>query len=247
MNQGRRKAVRWVTMSLCAIFFCLPLFGFGMAYLNWWRLSKSADLYYFNFPYLRMASIYFAFALVASGATLYGGFRRSLGGLLLFVPPLLLLVGAILFPNAQPFVYRINDFNYMETVKFDCDEWSGAHHQYPASDTEMQEALRSTTRAKGIVENRGLRTFQGSQYRYRGELLPYQVVVETNAKGAHVSDVSKRPGIVYYRISPDSREYWITMTGLLSSTPGFANLLESNGHPQVSHKAIQGGWSRDEK
>jgi len=243
LNENGRKKLTWVTISLLLLFFCLPLFMFGASYLNMWIMSKGGDLYSFYYPYLQMASIYFAAALVAVGAMLYR-LRCNFPGLLI-VPVVLCLCGAIFFPNLQP--HGINDSNYMTTVTFDCDEWAGAHHRYPANDLEMQEALRSTTRKDDVLRNGGLRWPEESQYRYQGQVLPYQVVVENQKKGPHVTNVHGRPGVVYYAVSPDFKEYWLTMSVLSSSTPGFANLLTENGQPYVMHRRLQDGWSRTEQ
>ncbi len=245
LNQDRDKDYRSITIPLSLLVFSLPLLTFGVSFLNKWRLAEGGDLYYFQYPYLQMASMYLAAALLASGAILYRGLRSNFRGLLI-VPISLFLVGAVFFPNLQPLAKQINDSNYITTVAFDCDEWSGAHHRYPSNDSEMQEALRSTTREDTFVKNGGMRPPQKSQYRYQGKLVPYQVVVENKPDGPNITNVSTRPGLVYYKISPDSKEYWLTMTVLSSSTPGFANLLTHNGQPYIIHKKLRDGWSRSE-
>jgi hypothetical protein len=44
--------------------------------------------------------------------------------------------------------------------------------------------------------------------------LPYQVLVFPNATGPRVDNFSERPGVVYYCVSADRQEFWVTMTSL---------------------------------
>ena len=235
MNQNGNKAVRWVTSLLCIVFFCLPLFVFGGAFLNYWWLSIHGNSYYFKFPYLQIALIYFVAGLAATGASLYGGICRSFYGLLLLPPVALCLVGAVEFPNILPIVGLINDSDYIDAVASGCGEWAANHNQYPANDLEIQETLKSMTRESGKVPSHGLRSPLESQYSQRGEKVLYQIVVENNASGPHVTHVTQRPGVVYYSVTPDLREYWLTMTVLPSRSPGFASLLKRQGNLYVVH------------
>ena len=247
MNQNGNKGVRWVTSLLCIVFFCLPLFAFGGAFLNYWWLSIHGNNYYFKFPYLQIALIYFVAGLVAASSALYGGIYRSFHGLLLLPPLVLFLAGAVQFPNILPLEGMMNDSDYINAVVSACGEWAAIHNQFPANDTEMQEALRPMTRESGKIPYHGLHSPFGSQYSQRGERVPYQVVVENSTTGPHVTHVSERPGMLYYSVSPDFREYWVTMTVLPRRSPGFASLLKRNGQPYVVHGNRHEGKSANQE
>ena len=63
-----------------------------------------------------------------------------------------------------------------------------------------------------------------SRYARNGNSLPYEIVVDANAKGPRVTGVSQRPGVIYYCVSRDLNEYWVTMTALDSFVGTAASL-----------------------
>src|SRR5208283_3780271 len=181
MKQNENNGVRRVTSLLCIVFFCLPLFVFGGAFVNYWWLSIHGNHYYFRFPYIQIALIYFVAGLLATGASLYGGLYRSFYGLLLLPPVALCLIGVVEFPNIVPIVGMINDSDYIDAVASGCGEWAASHNQFPANDSELQQTLKSMTRESGKVPSHGLRSPLESRYSQGGGKVPYQVIVESNA------------------------------------------------------------------
>ena len=55
--------------------------------------------------------------------------------------------------------------------------------------------------------------------------MPYKVVVMNDANGPRVANVSQRPGMIYYCVSKNLQEFWVTMTGLRSDIDSTAYLL----------------------
>ena len=45
-----------------------------------------------------------------------------------------------------------------------------------------------------------------------------------DASGPRLDNVSDRPGVIYYAVSSDQQQYWVTMTGLLKDTSSTATL-----------------------
>jgi hypothetical protein len=70
-----------------------------------------------------------------------------------------------------------------------------------------------------------------SAYRQRGKSLPYEIVAMSNATGPVLADVSTRPGEVYYSVSADLQEFWVTMTALQSTVASSAVLGHFLGLP----------------
>lgn len=202
-------------------------------------------MYYFEFPYLRLAALFLAATLIAVGAVLYRGLRNGSPALLI-VPVFLFLVGAIFSSKLQPLAWTVNDDHYLSNFAFDIDEWSGGHKRYPSNDAEIQEALRSKTRDDELARGGAFPLPRESHYRLRGLVVPYQVVLVPNAAGPRLIPAT-RPAVVYYSVSPDLHECWLTMTVLAESTPGSLNLFKVGGHPYIIHKALRDGWSRTEQ
>jgi len=63
----------------------------------------------------------------------------------------------------------------------------------------------------------------------RGITLPYEIVAIDGATGPKVDDVSPRPGEVYYCVSNDSQEFWVTMTSMRSAVASTAVLARFLG------------------
>jgi hypothetical protein len=63
-----------------------------------------------------------------------------------------------------------------------------------------------------------------SRYKQRGTSLPYEIVVLNNATGPKLSDLSQRPGVIYYCVASDLQEFWVTMTSLPSDVDSTASV-----------------------
>jgi hypothetical protein len=102
------------------------------------------------------------------------------------------------------------DSNYLSDVRSFLRVWYEDKHRFPANEVEFREAL-----AKGPAAwQYRVRPVPESEYRQGGKSLPYEIVVETNAIGPRLQDMSQRPGVVYYCVREDLQEFWVTMTAL---------------------------------
>jgi hypothetical protein len=61
--------------------------------------------------------------------------------------------------------------------------------------------------------------------------VPYEVVVVTNADGPQLTDVSQRPGVIYYSVSKDLQQFWALMTRLQSDMATTAHIESAPGLP----------------
>ena len=114
-------------------------------------------------------------------------------------------------PHASSLTTRLSG------VRSSLDAWYEENNKYPTSDAEFRHAV-------GLAS--------ASPYKQQGASLPYEVVVVTDAVGPRLTDVSQRPGVVYYCVSNDPREFWVTMTRLESDRASTAQLESARGLPQ---------------
>ena len=105
-------------------------------------------------------------------------------------------------------------------------DWFESHQRFPANETEFREAVEiSLIRLYGTG-------WPASHYAQNGNSLPYEIVVEADAKGPRLTDVSKRPRVIYYSVSRELNEYWVTMAALDSFVGAAASLKQTIGPPQ---------------
>jgi hypothetical protein len=97
---------------------------------------------------------------------------------------------------------------------------SKKNHQFPANESEFKKALGEGPAAWHF----SVGPAPTSRYRQRGRPLPYQIVVVTKANGPRVTDISLRPGVIYYCVSSDLQEFWVTMTMLQTNLSSAASL-----------------------
>ena len=205
-----RKGIR-VVLSVFVGLASVPYFAFGAYLLVCWIRIHITAVYYVNFPYLGVGLGCIGVGLVCLGLTLFSALRRSFYGLLYIIPILLGLYAMVTIPNVLPLLWsRSADENYLGGVGSCFRLWYENHCAFPSDESQFAQALAEGDAAfhgSGISEPR-------SRYKRQGRALPYQVLVFPNATGARVDNVSKRPGVVYYCVSVDRQEFWVTMTSL---------------------------------
>ena len=217
-----QKSVR-VVLTILFGFFALPSLIFGLYLIACSVRIHTTEDYYVEYPYLAVGS---ALMLLGAGifyCALYGASRTGFYRLLLPVGALLGLATMVYIPDGIPHVHRsmIQDFNYMSSVRSFLGVWHDANHRFPKNEAEFLDALK---RGPEIWQNRLKTPPTESFYSQRGHRLPYQIVVLNDASGPRLDNVSDRPGVIYYAVSIDQQQYWVTMTGLLKDTSSTATL-----------------------
>lgn len=227
MNQSARLLPR-VCLSALFGMFCLPTVLYGAYLLFCWFRIHTSDLYYANYSYFSMGLFFICTGLFSLYATWFGAWRRSFYGLLFLVPVFLGLAAMVLIPCMPPSGSSMGaDANYLSDVRSFFRVWYEDKHRFPANEIEFRDAL-----AKGPAawQDR-VAVVPTSEYRKGGESVPYEIVVETNATGPQLQDISQRPGVIYYRVSEDLQEFWVTMTVLRTDFSSTASLLRMSGQP----------------
>jgi hypothetical protein len=118
-----------------------------------------------------------------------------------------------------------SDTNYLSDVNSFFRVWYENNHRFPANEIEFRDALWKGPAAWQYRVGPA----PVSRYMQRGKMLPYEIVVATNADGPRTEDVSQRPGVLYYCVSSDLQEFWVTMTDLESDVASTARIARMAG------------------
>jgi hypothetical protein len=189
--------------------FSVPTIAFG-SYILWcWIRVHLSAVYYSDYWYSGTAVAFLGIGSLSIWATLYGVWRRSFKGSLFAIPIITGLVAMEMIPDLFPHGFSgIADTNYLSDVNSFFRVWYEENHQFPTSESEFREAMR-----------KGPATWQyripsapTSLYKQSSDSLPYEII----ATGPRFTDVSQRPGVIYYCVASDLQEFWVTMTSLPS-------------------------------
>jgi hypothetical protein len=223
MNVGRISC--WIVTSLGAL-FCLPLVLSAALTLRIWMLSLIPGYYSTAYPYWLVGVILLGICGCAVAATIH--IARLRAYVFVIVPVFLCLLTAVKLPSFLP-PRTGPDIEQLQSARRACDTWWSSHNQYPSEVNEVTEALS--------------RAHAESPYRLRGIAIPYDLVISANATGPRLNDVQSRPGVLYYAVSSDRKQYWLTMTVLPGPVSAKASLLKIPGrrdrawviHGEVGH------------
>jgi hypothetical protein len=202
--------------------FCVPPLIFGGYLLLCWFRIRAPSVYYVDYPYLPVALVFIGAGALCILSTLYGAWRRSFYGLLFCVPVVCGLLAIVAIPDEIPHIARsIDDVNYLSSVNSFFRVWYEANRKFPGNETEFRDAL-----AKGPAawQYRVKSPSNKSPYFRSGTRLPYDIVIVPNANGPRLDNVSDRPGVIYYCVSADEQEFWVTMTSLRNDISPTASL-----------------------
>lgn len=246
-RSGRAWKVFRITVSVLSLLWALPFLIFGGYLLRCWFRIHTADLYYVHFPYLGLGAASVLVGLICVALVIFAARYRSFFGLLYFVPGALGFFALVSIPELQPHEMRsmLNDSHYLSDTTAYFRVWHEEHNAFPANESEFAKALVECPAAWHRTPSK-----PQSQYMHRGVLLPYQLVVITHAAGPRLNQLSDRPGVIYYAVSADLQEFWVTMTGLTSDMARSATIRrvadQSDGKVALSHGDGR-EYPRDEK
>jgi len=105
----------------------------------------------------------------------------------------------------------MDDTNYLSHTGSFLRVWYESHHKFPKDQAEFLDALRNGPAA---WQYRVSAPPTESDYAKRGVRLPYQIVVINSASGPRLANLSEQPGVIYYCVTSDLQQFWVTMTGL---------------------------------
>ena len=191
----------------------------GYLFSYWFRIHTS-DVFYAEYPYLTFAFVSGAAGLFCLTSIIRAALQRTIRMPSLALIPVLTLTTAILAPDGQPFFrgYTASE-NYLGNFETFSRVWYEQHHAFPGDKQEIDDAF---TAGRALWHNRIPKDV--SEFRQRGRVVPFDLVVVNDAKGPKTEDLSDRPGVVYYSVASDRQEIWVTATGLNTNVASRATI-----------------------
>jgi hypothetical protein len=206
----------------------------GYLFVCWFRIHSS-NVYYFDYPYATSALIWFGVGLLSLWASLHGVWRHSFYGILFVLPVFFGLVAMVSIPELFPRGFSMSaDSSYLSDVNSFLRLWYENNHRFPANEAEFRDAM---WKGPAVWQYR-VGPAPASRYKQRGNPLPYEIVVTTDANGPKLANVSHGPGVIYYCVSSDLQEFWVTMTGLQSETAPTASIARVAGVPDEDIRLV---------
>ena len=217
-----RKTVT-IPLAIVAGVFSLPSIIFGL-YFIWCSLRiHTSDVYYVEYPYLLTACVLMGIGLLGVSCAVYGIRRRSFYGVFFVIPLVLGFAMLVYIPDGTPHVQRsmMDDTNYLSAIRSFFGVWYESHQRFPKDEAEFKDALKQGPAAWQFrVSSPPLE----SDYAKDGGRLQYEIVVIGGATGPKLDALTERPGVIYYCVSADNQQFWVTMTGLYQDVSRKATL-----------------------
>jgi len=211
MRKARRTVVAVVLTVVFGI-FSIPALIFGLYLLACSLRIHSTAIYYVEYPYLLATLFFVSVAGLGLACTWYGAWHRSFLGTLFVVPIVMGLAILVYPPEGWPHLQSMSgDSNYMSNTGAFLGSWYEVYRSFPKDEDEFRQAMKDGPPAWQFRLDPVPALSPYSQGSHR---IPYQIVIVTNASGPRLDNVSTRPGVVYYCVSTDRQQYWLTITGL---------------------------------
>jgi hypothetical protein len=165
-----------------------------------------------------VAIIWTVLGSASLAGTLFGIWRGGVYSPLPLISVVLAFLAVQKIPDWLPSSYAIEaDIHYQGYVRDSLRGWYENHQQFPRDRAEFENAISNAP---------------ASPYAQQGGPVPYEAEVTTDAIGPRATNPSPRPGVIYYCVSSNHQEYWLTMTVLdadLGSTAKFRRAIQLNG------------------
>jgi hypothetical protein len=204
------------------------MFIFGGWLLSLWATIQLRHCMYLEYPYLGTGIVFVFFGVVALFCVLFVARRRGYWRTLFLVPVVTGLWAMIIIPNVLPL--DLEGSGHLSHVVSALDFFSKLHNRYPGDEAELRQAFTSLPRERSL-------------YRKNGQEVPFRLVLIANAAGPFLGDPGKDPGVMFYAVSLDRQEAWLTATELSSSHPvgnhvRFVDFFSMDGDPRVFHRRV---------
>lgn len=205
------KALRWAVIFIAGAgaLANLPALVTGLSLLRDWIRLHVWDGPYFKWHYLPTALIFLLISGFGLGLAARAMRRERLSVLASLTSFSLGILCMVNLPDIGP---RLEMASAVQRLLGHADhslsDWDEAHGQFPSDEGELRAAL----------SGRPLR--ESPIFFLHGKPISYDVRIRTDATGPSLETVPSNPGTVIYAVSPDHKEYWLTITSLRNPAGG---------------------------
>jgi hypothetical protein len=202
---------------------------YGGWLLKLWITIQVQRCVYLEYSYLTVGMVFMSLGVVSVLCVLYAARRRGYWSALFAVPVIAGLWTMAVIPNIVP--YDTRSANYIQTVMRELDAFSAEHGGFPDRETALPAYFLN----------------EPSPYSQNGRQLPFRTVLLPNATGPFLDNPGADPGVIFYAVSADRQEAWLTRTELRFPHPiggyvQFAGFFYTNGgrvlHLQAGHPPV---------
>jgi hypothetical protein len=230
MENGGKQKLAFALIALIAVISVAQLDETFSAISFWWKVNHATSNQ-FAVPhwwthYTIASALFASLWLTCSVAALFMVRRRP--GLALIALSAFPIVEPISCASAPSFDRESGNVLGLETLPF-ADAERNADRRHLVS---IDERIKNVGGTAGfplseveLLKAVGNPAFEASPYVRAGKRIPFDLRLIAN-KGTPYPTSPERPGIVYYAVNPDGKEFVLTISGLNTPTCGRASMMK---------------------
>jgi hypothetical protein len=195
---------------------------YGGWLLKLWIAIQLRHCVYLEYSYLKIGIAFVSLGLVSLLCALYAARRRGHWSALFAFPVLAglwtMVVVSSIIPNDRQSAYHI------QNMARELESFSAEHGRFPDRETALPA---------GVLN-------ESSPYYQQGRQLPFRTVLIPNATAPFLDNPGADPGVIFYAVSADQQDVWLTGTELRFPRPigghvQFLSYLSIDGDTRVIH------------
>jgi hypothetical protein len=172
------------------------MFIFGGWLFAIWVTIQIRNTVHLQYPYLRAGIGFLTLGVVALLCIVYAARRRGAWSALFIFPVLAGLWTMVVIPDVIP--YDLKSSAHIRNLANELDSLKEKTGRFPDGETALPTTVLQ----------------EPSPYYQKGRQLPFRTVIVPNATGPFLDSPGAEPGVIFYAISADQREAWLTGTEL---------------------------------
>jgi hypothetical protein len=199
------------------------MFIFGGFLLTVWITIQIRNTVYMEYPYLRAGIGFLSLGVIALLCIVYAARRRGAWSALFIFPVLAGLWTMVVIPDIIP--YDSKSSAHIRNLANELDLFREKTGRFPDRETAFPATVLQ----------------EPSPYYQKGRQLPFRTVIVPNATGPFLDSTGAEPGVIFYAISADQQEAWLTGTEIkFPHRPGsgqvqFIPFLSADSDMRVLH------------
>jgi len=194
---------------------------FGGWLLAIWITIQIRHCVYLEYPYLKVRIVFLSIGVVALLCVRYAAKKRGGWGVLYVVPVIIGLWTLVVVPDIVP--HGMQSQRHIRNMKSELESFSKQYGHFPDHETALPVEVSEDP----------------SPYYQNGRQLPFRTVLVPNAAGPFLNNPGADPGVIFYAVSVDQQEVWLTGTELRFMRCGgrvqFIRFLSWDGDGRVLH------------